>query len=126
MLEAERGFTRQEGCDGYFGRSGDSSEEVFHFYRRKQSGLEGETFAGVTSEPGGGVQLDCSRSRVCRIQEKSVQYLYYENEYKGRGTTHVRGSGSVHKSAMVHKATVRRCRHKKGTKGAHQQVLMHM
>ena len=27
--------------------------------------------------------------------------------------------------AMVHKAAVRRCRHRRGTKGAHQQVLMH-
>ena len=46
---------------------------------------------------GGGIQLDCSRSRVCRIQEENVQYLYYESAYKGRGTTHVRGSGSVHR-----------------------------
>ena len=28
------------------------SEKVFHFYRGKRSGLDGETFAGVTSEPG--------------------------------------------------------------------------
>ena len=27
--------------------------------------------------------------------------------------------------AMIHKATVRRYGHKEGTKGAHQQVLMH-
>ena len=27
--------------------------------------------------------------------------------------------------AMVHKAVARRCGHKRGTKGAHQQVLMH-
>ena len=27
--------------------------------------------------------------------------------------------------AMIHKATVRRCGHNEGTKGAHQQVLMH-
>ena len=72
-------------------------EEVFHFYRGKRSGLEGKTFAGVTSEPGGGIQLDCSRSQVCGIQEESVQYLYYENAYKGRGTTHVKGLGSVHR-----------------------------
>ena len=70
--------------------------------------------------------LDCSRSRVCGIQEESVQYLYYENAYKGRGTTHVRRLGSVHKGAMIHKVTARRCRYKGGTKGAHQQVLMHM
>ena len=31
------------------------------------------------------------------IQEKKVQYLYYESTYKGRGTTHVRGLGSVHR-----------------------------
>ena len=28
--------------------------------------------------------------------------------------------------AMIHKAVVRRGRHRKGTKGAHQQVLMHV
>ena len=29
------------------------------------------------------------------------------------------------KGAVIHKVTMRRCRHKGGTKGAHQQVLMH-
>ena len=48
--------------------------KCFTFTKEKRSGLEGETFAGVTSEPGGGILLDCSRSRVCRIQEESVQY----------------------------------------------------
>ena len=68
--------------------------------------------------------LDCSRSRVWRLQERNVQYLYYESAYKGRGTTHVRGSGSVHKGAMIHKVAVREYRHKRCAEGAHQQVLM--
>ena len=29
------------------------------------------------------------------------------------------------KGAMIHKVAMRRCEHKGGTKGAHQQVLMH-
>ena len=69
--------------------------------------------------------LDCSRSQVYRIQAESVQYLYYESAYKGHGVTHVRRPGSVHKGAMIHKVAVRRYGHKGGTKGAHQQVLMH-
>jgi hypothetical protein len=69
--------------------------------------------------------LDCSRSRVWRIQERNVQYLYYENAYKGRGTTHVRGLGSVHKGAMIHKVAVRKYGHERCIEGAHQQVLMH-
>ena len=51
--------------------------KCFTFTEEKRSGLGGETFAGVTSKPGGEIQLDCSRSRVCRIQEEIVQYLYY-------------------------------------------------
>ena len=66
------------------------------FTEEKRSG-SGVVSTDNTHEPGGGMLLDCSRSRVCRIQEESVQYLYYENAYKGRGVTHVIGSGSVHK-----------------------------
>ena len=35
------------------------------------------------------------------------------------------GREACTEGAMIHKAAVRRCRHKGGTKGAHQQVLMH-
>ena len=45
--------------------------------------------------------------------------------YKGHGVTHVRRPGSVHKGAMIHKVVIRRCGCEEGTKGAHQQVLMH-
>ena len=80
-----------------------------------------------THEPGGGMLLDCSRSRVCRIQEESVQYLYYENAYKGRGTSHVKGvRKACTEGAVIHKAAMRRYGYKGGAKGAHQQVLMHM
>ena len=37
----------------------------------------------------------------------------------------LKGPSNVHKGAMIHKVAMRRCRHKGGTKGAHQQVLMH-
>ena len=42
----------------------------------------------------------------------NVQYLYYKEAYKGCGVTHVRGSGSVHKGARIHKVAMRRCGHK--------------
>ena len=35
------------------------------------------------------------------------------------------GRETCTEGAMIHKATVRRCRHKGGTEGAYQQVLMH-
>ena len=82
---------------------------MFHSYRRKRSGLGGETFAGVTSKPGGGILLDCSRSRVYRIQAGIVQYLYYESAYKGHGVTHVRGSGSVHRGCTSAGTDARVC-----------------
>ena len=70
--------------------------------------------------------LDCSRSRVWRIQETSVQYLYYGNAYKGRGTTHVRGGWEAcTEGAMIHKVAARKYGHERCTEGAHQQVLMH-
>ena len=97
LVRAKRGFTSKEESNDYFGKGEDNSDKVFHLYQGNVKWLEGETFAGVTSEPGGGVRLDCSRSQVCRIQEESVQYLYYESVYKGRGITHVRGLGSVHR-----------------------------
>ena len=36
------------------------------------------------------------------------------------------GQKACTEGAMIHKAAVRRCRHKGYTKGAHQQVLMHV
>ena len=38
----------------------------------------------------------------------------------------LRGPIACTNGATVHKVTVRRNRHRRGTKGAHQQVLMHM
>ena len=32
----------------------------------------------------------------------------------------------MHKSAMIYKVTIRRYRHNGGTKGTHQQILMHV
>ena len=70
---------------------------MFHSYRGKQSGLERETFAGVTSKPEGEYYLIAQEVESGEYRGESVQYLYYENAYKGRGVTYVRGSGSVHR-----------------------------
>jgi hypothetical protein len=43
----------------------------------KRSGLEGETLAGVTSEPGGGYYLIAQEVESRELQEEIVQYLYY-------------------------------------------------
>ena len=98
---------------------------MFHFYRGNRSSLEVVTFAGVTSEPGG----------ECYLIAQEVESAEYRRRVSSTYTTraHIRGV-VLHMlggqevcitSAMVHKAAVRRCGHRRGTKGAHQQVLMH-
>ena len=58
----KRGFTSREESNDHFGKGEDNSDKVFHLYRGKAKWFGGEIFAGNTSEPGGGIQLDCSRS----------------------------------------------------------------
>ena len=59
--------------------------------------MEVVTFADVTSEPGGECYLIAQEVESAEYRRGNVQYLYDENAYKGRGTTHVRGSGGVHR-----------------------------
>ena len=98
---------------------------MFHFYRGKRSSLKVVTFAGVTSEPGG----------ECYLIAQEVESAEYRRGLSSTYTTGARIRGVVlhmlggqevcTDGAMVHKEAVRRCGHRGGTKGAHQQVLMH-
>ena len=59
--------------------------------------MEVVTFAGVTSEPGEECYLIAQEVESGEYRRGNVQYLYYEDAYKGHGATHVRGQGGVHK-----------------------------
>ena len=56
--------------------------------------------------------LDCSRSRVCRIQGKSVQYLYYKARTRGVVLHRLGGRQACTEGAVIHKVTVRKGGHK--------------
>ena len=84
------------------------------------------TFAGVTSEPGG----------ECYLIAQEVESAEYRRGMSSTYTTRTRTRGMVlhmlggqevcTEGAMIHKVAVRRYRHERYTKGAHQQALMHV
>ena len=81
------------------------------------------TFAGVTSEPG----------RECYLIAQEVESGEYREKASSTYTTRARTRGVVlhmlggpevcTEGAVIHKATARRCRHNRGTEGAHQWAL---
>ena len=87
--------------------------------------MEVVTFAGVTSEPGG----------ECYLIAQEVESAKYRRRVSSTYTTRMRirgmilhmlgGQGACTIGAVIHESSVRRYRHKEGTEGAHQQVLMH-
>ena len=78
------------------------------------------TFADNTHEPEGEILLDCSRSRVCRIQEEMSSTYTTRLSTRGMVIHMVRGRETCTGSVVIHKinAQLRGCR------GAHQGVLM--
>ena len=70
--------------------------------------------------------LDCSRSRVWRIQEEMSSTYTTRMCTRGVVLHMLGGLVACIKGAMIHKVAMRRCGHKGGIKGAHQQVLMHV
>ena len=87
--------------------------------------MEVVTFAGITSEPGG----------ECYLIAQEVESGEYKRGVSSTYTTRARTRGVVlhmlegweacTEGAMVHKVAARKYEHKRCTKGAHQQVLMH-
>ena len=67
---------------------------------------------------------------------QEVESAEYKREVSSTYTTRARTRGMVlhmlggqeacTEGAMIHKVTMRRCGHKGDTRGAHQQVLMHV
>ena len=98
---------------------------MFHFYRGKRSGLDGKTFTGVTSEPGGEYYLSAQEVESTEYRREASSTYTMRTRTRGVVLHRVGGREACTEGAMIHKAMVRRCGHKRGTKGAHQQVLMH-
>ena len=110
MVTSREGETTQE-------RSSTSIEE-------RQSGSR-VISADNTHEPGGGKLLDCSRSRVWRIQEGMFSTYTTKKHIRGIVIHMFEGPIACTKGAMIHKAAMRRWGHKGDIVGVHQQVLIH-
>ena len=98
---------------------------MFHFYRGKRSGLDGETFAGVTSEPGEGYYLIAQEVESAEYRRGMSSTYTTRTRTRGVVLHMLGGQEACTEGAMIHKVAVRRYRHERDTKGAHQQVLMH-
>ena len=67
--------------------------------------MDGETLAGVTSEPGGEYYLIAQEVESAEYRRRVSSTYTKRNVYKGRGTTH--GQEACIGGAMIHKAAVK-------------------
>ena len=87
--------------------------------------MEGETFAGVTSEPGGEYYLIAQEVKSAEYMGKVSSTYTMRMRTRGVALHMLGGQEACTEGAKIHKAVVRRCGHEGAHKGAHQQVLMH-
>ena len=87
--------------------------------------MEVVTFAGVTSEPGGECYLIAQEVESAEYKRRASSTYTKRARIRGVVVHMLGGREACTEGATIHKAAVRRCRHKRGTEGAHQQVLMH-
>ena len=75
-----------------------------------------------------GVEYDLIAQEVESAEYRRRMSSTYTTRTRTRGVVlHMLESQVVcTNGAMIHKAAMRRGRHRRGTKGAHQQVLMHV
>ena len=83
------------------------------------------TFAGVTSEPGGGYYLIAQEVESAEYRRGMSSTYTTRTHTRGMVLHMLGGQEACIEGAMIHKVAVRRCRHEQCTKGAHQRVLMH-
>ena len=83
------------------------------------------TFAGVTSEPGGECYLIAQEVESAEYRRRASSTYTKRTRIRGVVVHMLGGQEACTEGAMIHKVAVRRCGHKGGTEGAHQQVLMH-
>ena len=82
-------------------------------------------FTGVTSEPGGEYYLIAQEVESGEYRRGKSSTYTTRAHTRGVVLHMLGGQEACTEGAMIHKVAVRRYRHKRGTKGAHQQVLMH-
>ena len=87
--------------------------------------MERETFAGVTSEPGGEYNLIAQEVESAEYRRGVSSTYTTRTRTRGVVLHMLGGQEACTEGAMIHKVAVRRYRHEWYTKGAHQQVLMH-
>ena len=98
---------------------------MFHFYQGKAKWFGGGTFTGDTSEPGRECDLIAQEVESAEYRRRVSSTYTRETRIRGMVLHMLGGPEACTEGAMIHKAAVRRCEHKEGTEGAHQQVLMH-
>ena len=93
---------------------------MFHLYRGNAKWFGGETFAGITSEPG--VEYDLIAQEVKSAKYRRGMSSTYTTRAHIRGMVlhMLRGPRACTNGAMIHKVAAREGRHKRGEKGAHQ------
>ena len=100
--------------------------KCFTFTEEKRSGLEVRPLQATLANQG----------VKCYLIAQEVESAEYRRRVSSTYTTRMCTRGMVlhmlggqvacTEGAMIHKAAMRRDRHRRGTKGAHQQVLMHV
>jgi hypothetical protein len=81
--------------------------------------------ADNTHEPGGECYLIAQEVKSAEYRRRVSSTYTIRTCTRGMVLHMLGGQEACTGGAMIHKAAVRRYRHERGTKGAHQQVLMH-
>ena len=99
--------------------------KCFTFTKEMRSGLEVKPLQATLANQG----------VECDLIAQEVESAEYRRRMSSTYTTRVRTRGMVlhmlgglvacTQGAVIHKVAMRRCGHRRGTEGAHQQVLMH-
>ena len=99
--------------------------KCFTFTEEMRSGLEARPLQ--VSLANQGVEYDLIAQEVESIEYRRRVSSTYTTRMRTRGVVlHMLGGRvACTNGAMIHKAAVRKDGHRRGTKGAHQQVLMH-
>ena len=87
--------------------------------------MEVVTFAGVTSEPGGGCYLIAQEVESAEYREKASSTYTTRAHTRGVVLHKLGGQEACTEGVVIHKAAARRCGHKRARRGAHQWELMH-
>ena len=99
--------------------------KCFTFTEEMQSGLEVQPLQATLANQGVEYNLIAQEVKSAKYRRRMSSTYTTKARTTGVVLHMVRGRVACTKGAMIHKVAVRRCGHRGGTKGAHQQVLMH-